>query len=55
MTDSSPRTVALRLNQQQMELLDRTLPRVGLGDRADLVRLALREAAAEAAAKEGAE
>ncbi|MGR3781449.1 MAG: hypothetical protein ACU0DT_09350 [Albimonas sp.] len=51
MTETAPRTVTLRLNQQQLELIDRTLPRVGLSDRADLVRLALREAAAQEAAR----
>tara|TARA_Y100000815_G_C13274203_1_gene474286 strand:+ start:170 stop:505 length:336 start_codon:yes stop_codon:yes gene_type:complete len=51
MTETAPRTVTLRLNQQQLELIDRTLPRVGLTDRADLVRLALREAAGQEAAR----
>jgi Arc/MetJ-type ribon-helix-helix transcriptional regulator len=41
------RTVTLRLNQQQLELLDRTIAR-GIGrDREDLIRLALREYAAK--------
>ena len=41
------RTVTLRLNQQQLELLDRTIAR-GIGrDRENLIRLALREYAAK--------
>ncbi|MET0528319.1 MAG: ribbon-helix-helix protein, CopG family [Microvirga sp.] len=39
--------MTLRLNQQQLELLDRTIAR-GIGrDREDLIRLALREYAAK--------
>lgn len=48
--DSSPRgseaVVTLKLNQQQLELLDRTVARGVAPDRASLVRLALREYAA---------
>ena len=35
--------VVLKLNQQQLELLDRTIARGVAADRAALVRLALRE------------
>ena len=35
--------VVLKLNQQQLELLDRTIARGVAADRASLVRLALRE------------
>lgn len=38
--------VALRLNQQQLELVDRTVARGIAASREDLVRLALREYAA---------
>ena len=38
--------VTLRLNQQQLELMDRTIARGGATDRVALVRLALREYAA---------
>ena len=38
--------VTLRLNQQQLELMDRTIARGVAPDRAALVRLALREYAA---------
>jgi Arc/MetJ-type ribon-helix-helix transcriptional regulator len=42
-----PETViTLRLNQQQLELMDRTIARGVAADRAALVRLALREYAA---------
>jgi Arc/MetJ-type ribon-helix-helix transcriptional regulator len=42
-----PETViTLRLNQQQLELMDRTIARGVAADRAALVRLALRECAA---------
>ena len=37
------RVVVLRLNQQQVELLDRTVRAGVAADRASLVRLALRE------------
>jgi Arc/MetJ-type ribon-helix-helix transcriptional regulator len=49
----SERTVTLKLNQQQLELLDRTIAQGVAPDRAALVRLALREYASkrEAAAK----
>jgi Arc/MetJ-type ribon-helix-helix transcriptional regulator len=38
--------VKLRLNQQQLELIDRTIAQGVAPDRASLVRLALREYAA---------
>lgn len=38
--------VVLKLNQQQLELLDRTIAQGVAADRASLVRLALREYAA---------
>lgn len=37
------KTVRLVLNQQQLELLDQTIPRVSAADREGVVRLALRE------------
>lgn len=40
------RDLTLRLNQQQLELIDRTVARGVAADRAELVRLALREYAA---------
>jgi Arc/MetJ-type ribon-helix-helix transcriptional regulator len=40
-------TVVLRLNQQQLELIDRTIAQGVAKDRAALVRLALREYAAK--------
>jgi Arc/MetJ-type ribon-helix-helix transcriptional regulator len=43
---SDEKTVTLKLNQQQLELIDRTLARGIAPDRAALVRLALRELAA---------
>jgi Arc/MetJ-type ribon-helix-helix transcriptional regulator len=43
------RIVVLKLNQQQLELLDRTLERGIATDRAELVRLALREYSAKVA------
>ena len=36
-------TVTIRLNDQQIELLDRTVAEQGGADRADVVRRALRE------------
>lgn len=36
-------TVTIRLNDQQLELLDRTVAEQGGADRADVVRRALRE------------
>ncbi|MGH8831401.1 MAG: hypothetical protein ACREXV_09925 [Polaromonas sp.] len=39
--------VILKLNQQQLELLDRTVARGVAPDRASLVKLALREYAAQ--------
>lgn len=46
------RTVILKLNQQQLELLDRTIATGVAADRVSLVRLALRELAAKRAAGE---
>ncbi len=40
---SGSRNVVLHLNQQQLELIDRTLASGIATDRAELVRLALRE------------
>lgn len=51
---SEGRTIVLRLNQQQLELLDRTIARGVAPDRTALVRLALKEYAARHAAKEQA-
>ena len=39
------RTVVVRLNQQQIELLDRTIRRGEASDRVSLIRKALREQA----------
>ncbi|HEY1885085.1 MAG TPA: hypothetical protein VGG86_03415 [Roseiarcus sp.] len=39
------RTVVVRLNQQQLELLDRTIKRGEAPDRVSLIRKALREQA----------
>ncbi len=44
----SEHTVVLKLNQQQMELLDRTIAKGIASDRASLIRIALREYAAKA-------
>jgi Ribbon-helix-helix protein, copG family len=46
--------VTLKLNQQQLELIDRTVARGIAPDRAALVRLALREYAAAHLAKDAA-
>jgi hypothetical protein len=43
--------IKLQLNQQQLELLDRTIARGVAADRAALVRLAIREYAAARAAE----
>jgi len=43
------KVVTLKLNQQQIELLDRTIAKGVAPDRASLVRLALREYAAKRA------
>ena len=37
------RTIVLKLNQQQLELVDRTIAKGAAADRPALVRLALRE------------
>jgi Arc/MetJ-type ribon-helix-helix transcriptional regulator len=47
--------VKLRLNQQQLELMDRTIASGVAADREALVRLALREYAAARQADTGAE
>jgi len=47
------RTVTVRLNQQQLELLDRTASRLGVDTRAELLRHALREYAREERRSEG--
>jgi len=44
------KVVTLKLNQQQIELLDRTIAKGAASDRASLIRLALREYAAKRAA-----
>ena len=44
-TSMSAKTVVLKLNQQQLELIDRTVARGEAADRAALVRRALREVA----------
>lgn len=41
--DAPGRTIVLTLNQQQLELIDRTIGKGVAPDRAALVRLALRE------------
>ena len=43
----SEKTITLKLNQQQLELLDRTIAQGVAQDRVSLVRLALREYAAK--------
>ncbi|WP_082802177.1 ribbon-helix-helix domain-containing protein [Falsihalocynthiibacter arcticus] len=42
-SNPAPQTVTLRLNQQQLELLERTIAKGVAASREDLVRLALRE------------
>ena len=42
-TEPKQRTIVLKLNQQQLELLDRTVARGAAPDREALIRLALRE------------
>jgi hypothetical protein len=44
------RTITIMLNQQQLALLDRTIAQGAAADRAALIRLAIREQAAKAAA-----
>jgi Arc/MetJ-type ribon-helix-helix transcriptional regulator len=46
--------IKLQLNQQQLELMDRTIARGIAADRAALVRLAIREYAAARKAETGA-
>jgi hypothetical protein len=43
---AKPTVVTLRLNQQQFELIDRTVAKGVAGDREALIKLALREYAA---------
>jgi hypothetical protein len=43
--------VTLKLNQQQLELIDRTVARGAASDRIALIRLALREQGAKQGAK----
>ena len=45
----SGKTVTVKLNQQQLELLDRTIATGTAADRIALIRLALREQAAKRA------
>jgi Arc/MetJ-type ribon-helix-helix transcriptional regulator len=45
------KVVTLKLNQQQLELIDRTIAKGVAPDRVALVRLALREQAAKRAAR----
>jgi Arc/MetJ-type ribon-helix-helix transcriptional regulator len=52
MTDT---VVTLKLNQQQLELMDRTIAQGVAPDRVSLVRLALREYAAARKAEAGKE
>jgi len=52
MTDQT--VVTLKLNQQQLELIDRTIARGVAQNRAELVRLALREYAAAHGARKDA-
>ena len=42
----SGRTIVMTLNQQQLELIDRTIAKGAAADRAGLVKLALKEQAA---------
>lgn len=44
----APRTIVLTLNQQQLELIDRTVARGAAPDRVSLVKLAIREQGAKA-------
>jgi Arc/MetJ-type ribon-helix-helix transcriptional regulator len=52
MTDT---VITLKLNQQQLELMDRTIAQGVAADRIALVRLALRESAAARKAEAGKE
>jgi Arc/MetJ-type ribon-helix-helix transcriptional regulator len=47
------RTVIVKLNQQQIELVDRAVARGAASDRAALIRRALREQAAKSAKQGG--
>ena len=42
------RTIVLKLNQQQLELIDRTVAKGAAPDRESLVKLAIREQGAKA-------
>ena len=53
-TAMAEKTVTLKLNQQQLELLDRTIAKGIAPDRPSLVRLALREYAAARADEKAA-
>lgn len=46
-SDMNRKTIRLRLNQQQLELIDKSIAAGEAGSRAELVRRALREFAAE--------
>jgi hypothetical protein len=48
------KTVVLKLNQQQIELLDKTVTRAGVPDREALIRRALREYSAKYPQKKAA-
>ena len=48
------KTVIVRLNQQQLELVDRTIAKGEAPDRAGLVKRALREQAAKVKDRKGA-
>jgi hypothetical protein len=50
-TQMADKVVTLRLNQQQLELIDRTIATGVAPDRVALIRLALREQAAKRAAR----
>jgi hypothetical protein len=50
MSSTTPTVVTLKLNKQQLQLLDRTIAQGVAPDRASLVRLALHEYAAAHAA-----
>jgi metal-responsive CopG/Arc/MetJ family transcriptional regulator len=47
------RTVNVRLNQQQLELLDKTREQLGADSRAELLKQALRDYASESQAAAG--
>jgi Arc/MetJ-type ribon-helix-helix transcriptional regulator len=45
--EMAAKTVTLKLNQQQVDLIDRTVAKGEASDRAELIRRALREQAAK--------